>query len=47
MSKIERTLKNRKVCGRGGTKIKVEKKEVTEKGDTKKKSTFIALAFEN
>ena len=47
LSKIERTLKNRKVCGRGGTKIKVEKKEVTGKGDTKKKSTFIALAFEN
>ena len=36
LSKIEITLKNREVWGRGDTKIKGEKKEVTGKGDTKK-----------
>ena len=51
MSKIEKTLKNRKVWGRGETEIKDEKEEVTGNGDiTKmkrwhKKSTFKALPF--
>ena len=35
-SKIERTLKNREFWGRGDTKIKVEKEEVTGKGDITK-----------
>ena len=51
LSKIERTLKNREVWGKGDTKIKVEKEDMTGKGDiTKmkrwhKKSTFKHLAF--
>ena len=49
MSKIERTLKNGEVWGTGDTKIKVEKEEVTGKGDITKmkrwheKSTFLKL----
>ena len=33
MSKIERTLKNREVWGIGDPNIKVEKEEVTGRGD--------------
>ena len=36
LSKIEITLKNRKVWGRGNTKIKGEKEEATGKGDITK-----------
>ena len=36
LSKIERILKTREVWGRGDTKIKVEKEEVSEKGDITK-----------
>ena len=36
MSKLERTLKNKEVWGIGDPKIKVEKEDVTGKGDTKK-----------
>ena len=36
MSKIERTLKNREVWGIGDPNIKVEKEEVTGKGDITK-----------
>ena len=51
MSKIERTLLNKEVWGIADPKIKVEKEDVTGKGDiTKmkrwhKKSTFKPLAF--
>ena len=53
LSKIEITLKNREVWGRGNTKIKGEKEEATGKGDiTKmkrwhKKNTYKTLAFVN
>ena len=39
----ERTLKNRDVWGKGDTKIKFEKEEVTEKGDTIKMKIFKIL----
>ena len=51
LSKIERTLINKEVWGIADLKIKVEKEDVTGKGDiTKmkrwhKKSTFKPLAF--
>ena len=53
LSKIERTLINKEVWGIADPKIKVEKEDMTGKGDiTKmkrwhKKSTFKPLAFES